>query len=70
SQNDQPVDLPRGFLQRFHNLESLSLQGGSNKEIFWFEVVGKHTLTTKLSIFSFGNLKQIWKQDSKVDVIL
>ncbi|TXG69608.1 hypothetical protein EZV62_004543 [Acer yangbiense] len=70
NKDDQPADLPLGIFQRSHNLESLSLEGGSNKEIFWFEVVGKHTVTKKLSISEFEKLEQIWKQDSKVDVIL
>ena len=55
--DDQPADLPLGIFQRSHNLESLSLEGGSNKEMFWFEVVGKHTVTKKLSISSFKNLE-------------
>ncbi|KAL5825710.1 hypothetical protein ACOSQ3_021773 [Xanthoceras sorbifolium] len=69
-QNDESIFLPPMILQRSHNLEKLSLQDSSYEWIFSCEEVEKYAQVKSLRLFRLGNLKQIWKQDSKVDAIL
>ncbi|KAL5823718.1 hypothetical protein ACOSQ4_021618 [Xanthoceras sorbifolium] len=63
-------DLPLEICQRSHNLEMLSLINSSCKEIFSCEGAEKYTQIKFLSICGLDNLKQIWKQDCKVDITL
>ncbi|KAL5825695.1 hypothetical protein ACOSQ3_021758 [Xanthoceras sorbifolium] len=67
---DKSIFLPPMILQRLHNLEKLSLQYCSYESIFSCEEVGKYAQVKSLLVIGLRNLKQIWKQDSKVDAIL
>ncbi|KAL5823719.1 hypothetical protein ACOSQ4_021619 [Xanthoceras sorbifolium] len=70
-QVDESTDLPLEIFQRSHNLERLSLLKCSGyKEIFLCEEANKYTQIKNLSISGLENLKQIWKQDCKMDIIL
>ncbi|TXG48206.1 hypothetical protein EZV62_027500 [Acer yangbiense] len=72
--DDKSTVFPPDILVRFHNLKKLKLTSSSYKEIFSFEEVEKHTRTLvqikSLCIRHLDNLKQLWKQDSKMDLIL
>ncbi|KAL5825721.1 hypothetical protein ACOSQ3_021784 [Xanthoceras sorbifolium] len=71
-----PVHLfPRlQFLEKFYNLKMLKLTSSSYKEIFLYEEVKKHAEALaqikSLYLDQLRNLKQMWKQDSKMDLIL
>ncbi|KAL5756983.1 hypothetical protein ACOSQ2_021729 [Xanthoceras sorbifolium] len=67
---DESICLPPMNLQRSHNLEKLSLQDSSYEWIFSCEEVEKYAQVKSLLVSGLGNLKQIWKQESKVDAIL
>ncbi|KAL5823786.1 hypothetical protein ACOSQ4_021686 [Xanthoceras sorbifolium] len=69
-QKDESIFLPPMILQRSHNLEKLSLQDSSYEWIFSCEEVEKYAQVKSLLVNGLGNLKQIWKQNSKVDAIL
>ncbi|KAL5825716.1 hypothetical protein ACOSQ3_021779 [Xanthoceras sorbifolium] len=72
--DDESSVLPLGILERFHNLKKLKLKSSSYKEIFLYEEVEKHAETLaqikSLYLKRLSNLKQMWKQDSKIDLIL
>ncbi|TXG56824.1 hypothetical protein EZV62_018137 [Acer yangbiense] len=67
--NDELAVLPPRILQRSHNLERLSLQDSLYEWIFSCEEVNEQAKIKSLHICKLHNLKQIWKQDSKVDAI-
>ncbi|XP_031276402.1 probable disease resistance protein At4g27220 isoform X2 [Pistacia vera] len=71
---DESTAFPLGFLQRFHNLEELALSFSSYKEIFLHGEAQKHAGTLAqiktLKLSSLSDLKYIWKQESKLDLIL
>ncbi|KAK3219079.1 hypothetical protein Dsin_013049 [Dipteronia sinensis] len=69
-QNDESTVLSPNSLPRSHNLERLSLENSSYKWIFSCEEVEEYPQIKSLYVTGLGNLKQIWKQDSKVDTIL
>ncbi|KAL5823703.1 hypothetical protein ACOSQ4_021603 [Xanthoceras sorbifolium] len=70
-QGDKSTDLPLEIFQRSHNLERLSLLKCSGyKEIFLCEEAEKYIQIKNLSISYLENLKQIWKQDCKVNAVL
>ncbi|KAK2654097.1 hypothetical protein Ddye_013953 [Dipteronia dyeriana] len=62
--------LSPNSLLRSHNLERLSLENSSYEWIFSCEEVEEYPQIKSLNVCGLGNLKQIWKQDSKVDTIL
>ena len=69
-QNDESMVLSPNSLPRSHNLERLSLENSSYEWIFSCEEVEEYPQIKSLYVSGLGNLKQIWKQDSKVDTIL
>ncbi|KAL5751631.1 hypothetical protein ACOSQ2_022138 [Xanthoceras sorbifolium] len=62
------------LLERFHTVEKLELNCCSYEEIFSCEDVEKHSgmlaQIKSLSLYRLDDLKQMWKQDSKLDLIL
>ncbi|TXG69578.1 hypothetical protein EZV62_004513 [Acer yangbiense] len=69
-QNDESTVLSPNCLPRSHNLERLSLENSSYEWIFSCEEVEEYPQIKSFHVNGLGNLKQIWKQDSKVDTIL
>ncbi|KAL5825621.1 hypothetical protein ACOSQ3_021684 [Xanthoceras sorbifolium] len=69
-QDDKSTYLPLEIFQRSHNLEKLSLKCSSYKEIFLCEEDEKYMQIKNLRIICLKNLKQLWKQDRKMDAIL
>ncbi|KAL5751593.1 hypothetical protein ACOSQ2_022100 [Xanthoceras sorbifolium] len=71
---DESTVFPHAILQRFHNVEKLELNCCSYEEIFSCEDVEKHSgmlaQIKSLSLYRLDDLKQMWKQDSKLDLIL
>lgn len=75
--DDDSACLPLGLLERFHNLEYLLLGYSSYIEIFSNEAgylekeVGKFAVAPikHLQLVYLNHLKQLWKQDSKLDSI-
>ncbi|KAL5845722.1 hypothetical protein ACOSQ3_009246 [Xanthoceras sorbifolium] len=79
---DESAVLPLGIIQKFQNLDKLSLSNGSYKEIFsygdlfiWFmQTLAAQAVTPiklkTLFLKRLRNLKCMWKQDSKLDLIL
>ncbi|TXG69303.1 hypothetical protein EZV62_004238 [Acer yangbiense] len=65
NQNGQPTDLSLGICQRSRNLECLSLEGGSNKEIFWFDVI----ICPKMKIFALGVVLTPMLREVELDFI-
>ncbi|KAK1562246.1 hypothetical protein Q3G72_008694 [Acer saccharum] len=60
--------VPIDFIKRFGNLEKLSLNSSSyNKEIFSYGKDKEHPEIKHLVLSGLFDLKQIWKQGSKVD---
>ncbi|KAK2643965.1 hypothetical protein Ddye_019160 [Dipteronia dyeriana] len=72
--HDKSAVFPLDILLRFHNLKNIILGFSSYKEIFSFELVEKHARTLaqikSLGLVVLSDLKQLWKQDSKMDHIL
>ncbi|KAL5756997.1 hypothetical protein ACOSQ2_021743 [Xanthoceras sorbifolium] len=72
--DDESSFLPLGILERFHNFKKLKLKSSWYKEIFLYEEIKKHAETFRqiksLYLSGLRNLKQIWKEDSKMDLIL
>ncbi|KAL5825698.1 hypothetical protein ACOSQ3_021761 [Xanthoceras sorbifolium] len=72
--DDESSVLPLGILERFHNLKKLKLKSSLYKEIFLYEEVKKHAQTLaqikSLYLGRLRKLKQMWKQDFKMDLIL
>ncbi|KAL5823790.1 hypothetical protein ACOSQ4_021690 [Xanthoceras sorbifolium] len=72
--DDESSVLPLGILEKFYNLKMLKLTSSSYKEIFLYEEVKKHAEALaqikSLYLYQLRNLKQMWKQDSKMDLIL
>ncbi|KAL5851555.1 hypothetical protein ACOSQ3_006673 [Xanthoceras sorbifolium] len=68
--DDESTALALGIIQRFHNLEKLSLNcgGGSYKEIFPYEYakeyIGRLSEIKHLVLDGLHDLKQIYGQDS------
>ncbi|TXG69582.1 hypothetical protein EZV62_004517 [Acer yangbiense] len=69
-QNDESTVLSPNCLPRSHNLERLSLENSSYEWIFSCEEIEEYPQIKSFHVNGLGNLKQIWKQDSKVDTIL
>ncbi|KAL5823783.1 hypothetical protein ACOSQ4_021683 [Xanthoceras sorbifolium] len=71
---DESVVFPLGILQIFHNVEELDLSSSSYKEIFSYEEVEKYAGVLAqikcLHLKSLGDIKQMWRKDSKLDLIL
>ncbi|KAL5756993.1 hypothetical protein ACOSQ2_021739 [Xanthoceras sorbifolium] len=71
---DESTVFPHAILQRFHNVEKLELNCCSYEEIFSCEDDEKHAGMLAqikcLSLYRLDDLKQMWKQDSKLDLIL
>ncbi|KAL5751596.1 hypothetical protein ACOSQ2_022103 [Xanthoceras sorbifolium] len=71
---DESTVFPHAILRRFHNVEKLELNCCSYEEIFSCEDVEKHAgmlaQIKSLSLYRLDDLKQMWKQDSKLDLIL
>ncbi|KAK2640737.1 hypothetical protein Ddye_022500 [Dipteronia dyeriana] len=69
--NDESTVLPLSIIQRFPNLEMLSLEESSYEEIFLYkDVQGTPAKMKKLVLYILKDLKYIWKQDSRLDLIL
>ncbi|KAK2637734.1 hypothetical protein Ddye_025529 [Dipteronia dyeriana] len=71
---DESAVLPLHIVQRFHNLEKLSLYSGSYERIFSREGIGKQAKTLvkmrKLFLSRLNDLNYMWKQDSRLDLVL
>ncbi|KAL5783737.1 hypothetical protein ACOSP7_008766 [Xanthoceras sorbifolium] len=72
--SDESTVLPLGIIQRLHNLEMLSLCKSSYKEMFSCGEVQNQEATLakikKLDLQELKDLKYIWEQNSKLDLIL
>ncbi|TXG69538.1 hypothetical protein EZV62_004473 [Acer yangbiense] len=72
--DDESTVFPLDILQRFQNLNQLQLSNTSYKEIFSCEEVEKHAETLAqikhLRLEKLDDLEQMWKQDSRSDLIL
>ncbi|TXG69535.1 hypothetical protein EZV62_004470 [Acer yangbiense] len=68
--NNESTVLSPNVLRRSHNLERLSVENSSYEWIFSCEEIEEYAQIKSLYVTGLGNLKQIWKQDSKVDTIL
>ncbi|KAL5758750.1 hypothetical protein ACOSP7_021361 [Xanthoceras sorbifolium] len=72
--DDESTILSFGMLRRFHNLENLKLIDSSYKEILSCEEVEEHAgmvaQLKSLDLNKLDDLKQLWKEDSKLDLIL
>ncbi|TXG59161.1 hypothetical protein EZV62_016990 [Acer yangbiense] len=58
--------LPLDFIQRFDSLGKLSLNSSSYEEIFSYGAVKEHPQIKHLVLSGLFDLKQIWKQGSKI----
>ncbi|TXG69543.1 hypothetical protein EZV62_004478 [Acer yangbiense] len=72
--DDESTVFPLDILQRFQNLNCLQLRDTSYKEIFSCEEVEKHAESLaqikRLRLKKLDDLEQMWKQDSRSDLIL
>ncbi|KAL5758757.1 hypothetical protein ACOSP7_021368 [Xanthoceras sorbifolium] len=72
--DDESTVLSFSMLRRFHNLEELKLIDSSYKEILLCEEVEKYAGTLvqlkSLDLDKLDDLEQLWKEDSKLDLIL
>ncbi|KAL5825649.1 hypothetical protein ACOSQ3_021712 [Xanthoceras sorbifolium] len=72
--DDESTVLSFGMLRRFHNLEELKLTDSSYKEILSCEEVEEHAgmvaQLKSLDLDKLDDLEQLWKEDSKLDLIL
>lgn len=72
--DDESAVFPLGLLQRVHNLGKLLLSYSSYKEICSSEEVEKHAgrlaHIKALKLNKLSDLTHMWKQDSKLDLML
>ncbi|KAL5825707.1 hypothetical protein ACOSQ3_021770 [Xanthoceras sorbifolium] len=71
--DETSVVFPLGILQRFPSLEELILEDSSYEEILSCEEIEKYTemlaQIKRLDLKGLDNLKQMWKQGSKLDLL-
>ena len=70
--DDDSTCFPLDLLERFHNLETLIRRRCSCEKVFsnggyLKKHVRKFTMIKHLDLHKFNHLKQLWKQDSKLD---
>ena len=70
--DDDSTCFPLDLLERFHNLETLIRRRCSCEKVFsnggyLKKHARKFTMIKHLHLHKFNHLKQLWKQDSKLD---